>query len=65
MTVQSHVLVVDDEVLAAMALESVLRRRGFRVRAEHALTDGLGARRAAEAAAGLDPDLRVVMQRDT
>ena len=31
MTVQSHVLVVDDEVLAAMALESVLRRRGFRV----------------------------------
>jgi CheY-like chemotaxis protein len=31
MTVQSHVLVVDDEVLAAMALESVLKRRGFRV----------------------------------
>ena len=31
MAVQSHVLVVDDEVLAAMALESVLRRRGFRV----------------------------------
>jgi PleD family two-component response regulator len=31
MSAQSHVLVVDDEVLAAMALESILRRRGFRV----------------------------------
>ena len=31
MTVQPHIPVVDDEVLAAMALESVLRRRGFRV----------------------------------
>jgi CheY-like chemotaxis protein len=31
MVAQSHVLVVDDEVLAAMALESVLQRRGFRV----------------------------------
>jgi CheY-like chemotaxis protein len=31
MAAQPHVLVVDDEVLAAMALESVLRRRGFRV----------------------------------
>jgi|tagenome__1003787_1003787.scaffolds.fasta_scaffold19499431_1 CheY-like chemotaxis protein len=31
MSVQPHVLVVDDEALAAMALESVLRRRGFRV----------------------------------
>ena len=28
---QAHVLVVDDEVLAAMALQSVLQRRGFRV----------------------------------
>lgn len=40
-------------------------RRGFRVLAEDELTDELVARRAAEAAAGLDPDLRVVMQRDT
>ena len=40
-------------------------RRGFRVLAEDDLTDGLVARRAEEAAAGLDPDLRVVMQRDT
>jgi CheY-like chemotaxis protein len=31
MAVQSHVLVVDDEVLAAMALQSILERRGFRV----------------------------------
>ena len=31
MAIQSHVLVVDDEVLAAMALQSVLERRGFRV----------------------------------
>jgi CheY-like chemotaxis protein len=31
MAVQPHVLVVDDEVLAAMALRSVLERRGFRV----------------------------------
>ncbi|EWY37569.1 regulator [Skermanella stibiiresistens SB22] len=28
---QRHILVVDDEVIAAMALESVLQRRGFRV----------------------------------
>jgi CheY-like chemotaxis protein len=31
MAAQPHVLVVDDEALAAMALEGVLRRRGFRV----------------------------------
>jgi CheY-like chemotaxis protein len=31
MASQAHVLVVDDEVLAAMALQSVLQRRGFRV----------------------------------
>ena len=31
MAAQPHVLVVDDEVLAAMALQSVLQRRGFRV----------------------------------
>jgi two-component system response regulator FlrC len=31
MAVQPHILVVDDEVLAAMALQSVLQRRGFRV----------------------------------
>ena len=39
-------------------------RRGFRVLAEHELTAGLVARRAAEAAAGLVPDLRVAMRRD-
>ncbi|QQP90792.1 response regulator [Skermanella sp. TT6] len=31
MSDQRHILVVDDEVLAAMAMEHVLQRRGFRV----------------------------------
>ena len=39
-------------------------RRGFRVLTDRELTDGLVARRATEAAAGLDPDLRVAMRRE-
>jgi ribosomal protein S18 acetylase RimI-like enzyme len=39
-------------------------RRGFRVLGDDELSDALVARRAAEAAVGLDPAIRVVMRRD-
>jgi GNAT superfamily N-acetyltransferase len=39
-------------------------RRGYRVLADDELTDGLVVRRDAEAAAGLDPAIRVVMRRE-
>jgi GNAT superfamily N-acetyltransferase len=39
-------------------------RRGFRVLHEDEVTPGLAAKVAAEAGAGLDPTLRVVMRRD-
>jgi GNAT superfamily N-acetyltransferase len=39
-------------------------KRGYRVLAEDEWTPGLVDRRAEEAAAGLDPDLRVVMRKD-
>jgi ribosomal protein S18 acetylase RimI-like enzyme len=39
-------------------------KRGYRVLAEDEWTPGLVDRRAEEADAGLDPDLRVVMRKD-
>lgn len=55
---------VDDPRVAAAAWNRPFYgRRGFRVLAEHELTDELRALRAREAAAGLEPDLRVVMRR--
>lgn len=41
--VMSHILVVEDEILAATQMATILRRWGYRVTTRHTVNDAIGA----------------------